>query len=275
MISLFALLDDKILLLPIYLRLIIWGITILAFVLLSLWRRWLRVSGLIAASIIGVLILFMGGYSAFAFLAFFFVLGSLLSRLSNTENSRRDRRGRDALQVLSNSAPGLLFLFVYFFTGAKSAALIAFASSISEDMADTFSSSFGPLSNEMPRSIVTFTPVPKGISGGVTALGTLMAFLGSALIGLLYIAIYELTWTSFLIILFTGFFGSVLDSLMGGTIQVQYRRKDGALTEESSTDGEENSKVRGICLVTNDTVNFLSSLISSLLAFVVSYALAL
>ncbi len=58
-----------------------------------------------------------------------------------------------------------------------------------------------------------------------------------------------------------GFLGSLLDSILGASVQAQYRDPaTGAMTEKSAHDGRKNVRVRGIAWINNDVVNFLASL---------------
>ena len=68
----------------------------------------------------------------------------------------------------------------------------------------------------------------------------------------------------------SGFLGSVIDSVLGAVLQVQYRAKDGSLTEKEEEDGEKNERVRGIPGFDNDAVNFTSGILSSSLAMLLT-----
>ena len=63
-----------------------------------------------------------------------------------------------------------------------------------------------------------------------------------------------------------GALGSVVDSVLGATVQAQYRAEDGSLTERRQTGSVSNELVRGYRAVTNDTVNSLSSAAAALAA---------
>jgi uncharacterized membrane protein len=57
-----------------------------------------------------------------------------------------------------------------------------------------------------------------------------------------------------------GFIGAILDSILGASIQAQYRcALSGRLTERPATQGVRNALQRGFAWVGNDAVNFLSS----------------
>ncbi|MCI6115219.1 MAG: DUF92 domain-containing protein, partial [Spirochaetales bacterium] len=68
----------------------------------------------------------------------------------------------------------------------------------------------------------------------------------------------------------SGFLGSVIDSVLGAVLQVQYRAKDGSLTEVEEENGEKNERVRGIPGFDNDAVNFTSGLLAASLSLLLS-----
>ena len=138
-------------------------------------------------------------------------------------------------------------------------------SSIAEAASDTWAGEIGQLSSKDPLSIATFTKVPKGISGGVTVLGLLASLAASLSVALLFWGTFGTDLWGLLLIAASGFLGALFDSLLGATLQVQYRRKDGSLTE----DPKEGERARGVPFMDNDAVN----LLSGLFAFSVAVAL--
>ncbi len=270
MSSLVALLDRQVDALG-PLRYLVYAFLILVMILISKRKRFLTTSGLIAAAICGFMNLYIGGFSSFVILLFFFLAGSVLSKAMKRE-IKSEKKGceRDATQVLANCIASLFALFLYKLTPYKEAALIAYASSLAEALSDTFSGDFGMLSDRDPVSIVTFTKVPKGISGGVTMLGFMGGLLGSFLIALLYEGTYQPSFFSLFLITISGFLGSVLDSLLGAVLQVHYRDRDGLLTEKDHDENGPFERARGVPFIDNDMVNFLSSLFSFSISFFIA-----
>ena len=271
MSSLAGIIDVKVALLPSWAILLIYVAILSLIVGIATWRRWLTLSGNVAAFMLGLFILYLGGFSSFFLLFFFFLAGSVLGKISKSFNDLEKKSGaRDCFQVLANGLPALLGLFIFKFTPYNDAGLIAFSAAIAEALADTWSGDIGRLSRKDPVSIITFTRVPRGISGGVTALGFMGGLLASFLVSLLYLGTFNFSLWSFLIVLGFGFLGSIFDSVLGATIQVHYRDEEGRLTEKEYTNGKKNERVRGIPFIDNDAVNFLSGLFSMAFAFLFS-----
>ena len=180
---------------------------------------------------------------------------------------------RDCVQVFANSVPAVIGLLVFRFSPYKDAGMCVFAAGLAEAVADTWSGELGMLSKSDPVSIITFTKVPKGLSGGVSLAGTLSGLAASFLMACLFVGFYE-TAPAFLgIVTVSGILGALFDSVLGATVQVHYRRKDGTLTEHRMDGDQENARARGIPFITNDMVNFLSGLFACAIAFCLSFAL--
>lgn len=87
-----------------------------------------------------------------------------------------------------------------------------------------------------PFLITSFKRVPNGTNGGVTLVGTFFSMVGGTVIGLSqYLATFYFSdkaswdnappqWPLILFGAFAGFFGSLVDSLMGATLQYSGKR---------------------------------------------------
>jgi uncharacterized membrane protein len=103
---------------------------------------------------------------------------------------------------------------------------------------DTWASELGPLSTDTPRLITTLRPVRKGTNGGVTWLGLAASALGGAFVGAIFYAsalvsptllvlegqqgVAVRQWLLILMGLAAGLTGSLIDSVLGATLQVSY-----------------------------------------------------
>ena len=253
----------------------LWRIAVILLVLgaaaaFSLYKRLLTKGGKAAAFLLGFAVLYISGISGFLIFLFFFISSSMLGVLIRHDRGIEKKSGaRDHVQVLANGFPAVFFLLLYRFAGSN-ALLAAFSASVAEATADTWGGEIGRLSRRDPLSIITLTRVPKGLSGGVTALGFAASAAGALLIALLHYASFSASVLQMLSVAGCGFLGSVLDSFLGASVQVQYRTGDGALTEMSEEDGRKLERARGVPFIDNDMVNFISGMVSGGLAIAFS-----
>ncbi|MFW6339019.1 MAG: DUF92 domain-containing protein, partial [Alkalispirochaetaceae bacterium] len=99
-----------------------------------------------------------------------------------------------------------------------------------------------------------------GTSGGVTLLGTLASLGASLSIALIFLtASPGSPWGVATAVTVAGFLGSIVDSVLGATIQAQYENDEGERTEKRAG----NRLIRGLPAVTNDVVNALSGLLAT------------
>jgi uncharacterized protein (TIGR00297 family) len=250
---------------------------------LAYWRGSLSVSGAIGAIIVGTLIFALGGVIWGVLLVAFFVTSSALSHYRErakeplAEKFQKGHR-RDLGQVLANGGWGALIALA-FGLSPHSSWFIAFAGAMATVNADTWATELGVLSQTAPRLITTGRVVAVGTSGGVTRLGTLVAFGGALLIGVLvffflFVAPDAMTPRSrawFLlpiIIAVAGLIGSLFDSLLGATVQAIYYCDFDQKETESAVHrcGRATRLIRGWRRLDNDWVNFLASVVGSGLA---------
>lgn len=262
--SIVGILDDKVALLPFWGIISIYAGILLLIAIFALWRKWLTLSGTLGAFTLGFIVLYMGGFSAFSLFFFFFFSCSILSKMKRAYN-KREKKGaqRDLMQVIANGLPAVLALFLSRSPHFYTIAVVGYSASLAEAMADTFASTFGIMSKHDPVSIITFTKVPKGISGGVTVRGLVFSLLGSSLMALMHFGVINSNIHQVLIIAGTGFLGALIDSVLGATVQEHYETEDGTITEKEYDDkGEKNRRVRGIPGFDNDIVNLVSGILS-------------
>lgn len=177
--------------------------------------------------------------------------------------------GRGFLQILINGGLGTLAVIAYGFTG-KEGLLIVSIVAIGGCFIDSVSSDIGSMSRKPPVDILRRKPVPAGISGGVSLLGTLSALLAAILIGAVLVWQCRLTLTDGLILTALLFGQSVLDSILGSGVQVKYLcSKCGCLTEKKQHCGEKTLYCNGIRWIDNNAVNLISSAVVTAAAAVI------
>lgn len=239
-------------------------------------------SGSVAGALVGALIYMAGGLFYWSVLMAFFISSSLLGRLrvGAKGQSRRDEatsihakdNRRDALQVLANGGLAAAMAGASVITGRPIFAL-GFAIAMAAANADTWASEIGVLSSARPVSILTMKPIRRGTSGGVTVLGIFAALAGALFVALWFAVGYWLVHgfngmeIGAMIAAITGggFLGSILDSVLGATIQAQYWDSHRGIHTEQTVDhrGTPFELVRGVAVIGNDAVNALSGVLAT------------
>ena len=249
-------------------------------------RKSLEWVAALCAILLSILLYFLGGPIFLWVMLAFFITSSVLSMAGKKRKDTFEKKihahtgARGLRQVLANSAAALVFTVIYFLTRSEYA-IVGFFSAFAACNADTWASEWGGLSRRDPISILTGKPVQRGLSGGVTALGFLASALGSLTIAAIYglFRLRELPLPGLLsfaaIIFVAGCFGSVIDSVLGDTLQAKYLSDEsGTLTEKPFSGEKENALARGFRFVTNDVVNLLSSALAAVLGFFCALFLA-
>ena len=255
--------------------------------LVSFARGAVDAGGAIAGTVLGTVVFAAGGPLLWLLLAAFFVSSTVLTRFRGAEKewlaSIHEKGGRrDAFQVIANGGAGMAAALLYRVT-ADPAWALGCAAAFAAANADTWASEIGVLSRRAPVSLLTFRPVPRGVSGGVTLAGLAASCGGAFLIALLFgadaLAAAQRGGGGALIAIITagGLFGSLLDSALGSTLQAQYEGKkvvDGVsvkiATERRTTNGAANRLARGIPFVTNDMVNLVCTAAAAAAAVLLS-----
>ena len=148
---------------------------------------------------------------------------------------------------------------------------------------DTWASEVGTVIGGEPRLITSGRRVPKGTNGGVTLTGIVVSLAGGLLVGVAFYCAElllssseqsighqnSMQWVVIIIGGVAGVYGSAVDSLLGATLQYS-----GYCTESKRIVSEPGSNVRhisGVSVLSNNVVNLLSSLITSVTIPVLLY----
>lgn len=246
---------------------------------LGYWRGALSRSGALGALIVGTLMYGFGGLSWAVLLVAFFASSSALSfyrqqdKISLTRKLAKGHR-RDLGQALAN---GGLAAALALGAGLYPHPLwfVAAVGALATVNADTWATELGVLSPARPRLITTGQPVEAGTSGGVTAEG-----MGAALAGALFISLIagSLWFAAGMSVEATlrlagagtaaGLLGSLVDSLLGATVQVVYicDRCNEETEQAVHRCGQPTRYRRGWRWLNNDGVNFASSVVGAVIA---------
>jgi uncharacterized protein (TIGR00297 family) len=209
-------------------------------------------------------------------LIFYFAASTALSRLGRARKEKLTSSiiakpgARDAWQVMANgfafgvAALGSLSTYPappdpgWFALGAGALAASA---------ADTWATEIGILYGGVPRSILTWRPVPPGTSGAVSLVGSVGALAGALAIGA---AVLMLGGGKIIAgaAVIGGIAGTLVDSLLGATVQSRlWCDRCGVQTEREVHDcGRATQPIRGMAWIDNDLVNFVAGIAGGLLS---------
>lgn len=242
---------------------------------LAYFKRSLDKSGLLAASLLGMLIYVFGGILVWGTLIAFFISSSLITKL-NENKDKKHTQGRNYVQVIANSLVPVIFSVLYYVFNNEIFILAAVVS-ISTSNSDTWASEIGAMSKGKTFYILNFKVAPKGVSGAISGLGTFASLIGALFMGLVFVGLYAITEPMTLtqvlyygfVITTCGFLGNLIDSYLGALIQAKYRGVDtGTYTEKRWLPNEKVVLASGLALITNDMVNLLSALSASILTII-------
>ena len=162
-----------------------------------------------------------------------------------------------------------MFMAIFFMIDFKRIFIFAFMAAIAEAFSDTWSSGFGALAKKTYK-IIGLKPIEKGLSGGVSLVGTLSGIAAAFLISSIGLAFRVVGAVEYLIIASVASVGSFFDSILGALLQVKYRcNKCGIITEKRIHCDEVTEKFSGLSFITNDAVNLLSTLFSSIVTIII------
>ncbi len=230
--------------------------------------RLLTPEGGVATWLMAIVIYGVGGWNWTVPLLVFFLSSSALSYFKHgykkqfREQFEKSSR-RDGHQVFANGGMALLVAFIYYLS-PQPYLYFLYLSALAAANADTWATELGVLSPRSPRLITTMESVEKGRSGGVSVTGLAASLAGSVVVvgaAFLYLPLYTMLFF-FLAALISGFFASLADSILGATLQAQFRSASGRLTEKDH-DGA-LPLVSGWRRMNNDWVNFISISLATL-----------
>lgn len=222
--------------------------------------------------IVGTVVFGLGGVVFAIPLIFFYVSSTILTFI--TSPAKRvamiyfDKIGpRDFRQVLANGGVGTICTLIFFFTG-EFIWFFPYLASICAAAADTWATERGTMSKQTPVSIVTLKKTEPGRSGAVTVQGFVSAAAGSALVTIFGYLTVKLSaglggypGKMWMAVFNAGFAASILDSILGGSIQAIYRCPIcNRITERRTHCGDTTIPVHGMLFVNNDVVNLVSVL---------------
>lgn len=174
-----------------------------------------------------------------------FVLAFITTRLGYRQKqflgTAERRGGRTASQVLANLGTAAGCGAASVLTRQPELWLLGLSAALAEAAADTVSSEYGQASGSSAYLITTWEIVPGGTDGGISLPGTLAGIAASVLLSLICAAAHLVPRRWIAITLAAGVLGMFADSYLGALLERRRR-------------------------LSNDQVNFLSTMIAALLA---------
>ncbi|WP_175428303.1 DUF92 domain-containing protein [Bacillus solimangrovi] len=235
--------------------------------------RLLTISGLIAASLIGLLILMGYGVEGLIIIGSFFASSSIWSKYkankkekAQDKNAKSDRR--DWTQVLANGGVAAFSALLGLITGNE-VFYYSFVVGLAAANADTWASEIGVLSRREPFHLLKLRRVERGTSGAVSILGLFASLAGSSFVVIVALFVSESAIIHhFIPLILLGFCGSIIDTLIGAGIQVHYKcTVCGTETEKPIHCSLGTKRIAGIRYVNNEVVNFISGVIPATVAY--------
>lgn len=197
------------------------------------------------ALVIGMVVAAGAGYAGLCMLGTFFLLGvtaTAFHKTTKTTTTETNPEKRNAGQVLANGGTAALMAVTAMIDPAHAALYhIMLAASLASATADTLSSELGMVYGQRFFNVLSFAREPRGLNGVISLEGTLIGAVGAAVIALIH-AIFTQSAGALLWITAAGFIGNLADSILGAALE---RRR----------------------LIGNNMVNFLNTLIASLVAW--------
>jgi uncharacterized membrane protein len=273
------------------------------FLAFSGWRkRSLAASGAFAAFFVGVLMLSTGFLFGMTLLLFFYS-SSMVTKVQAKrklllEDNHQIGGRRDWEQVIANSLFACILCVFYRiaipaelythlmhqpsivpWVSSNAASSVefqlsrlhtiifaAFLAFFSCTNGDTWASELGILSRSLPRLVTApWKTVPAGTNGGISLLGLGASLAGGLFIGIPYVFMYPHSWY---VIVFTGacgLVGSLLDSLLGATLQ--YSGWDAVKSKVVNQPSPFARRITcGLDMLSNHHVNLVSATMTSCLA---------
>lgn len=217
----------------------------------------LNTKAIILAYVIGVVILF-SCFEAYILLLVYFITVLIVEKI--LLNSKKEKRS--SIQVLAN----IVFAFValiFYILKDESKYFVIYCCMLSVSLCDTLSSTVGTRFAKKVYSITRLKQISKGVSGGVSFIGSISGFSGSLFLSSVYLIIVcitnnKLSVTSFVIVCFSGFAGMLIDSILGDVLQKKYQCVICGKVKDTKDCCGSNCQSIGISLLTNTQVNIIS-----------------
>lgn len=225
----------------------------------------LSVSGGIFGMILFYLVAFFGeGIVPVLFISILFAVTTVISLVTNRIMAKKNhvnsaKRGRSGKQLFAVGFAAITCLIIYYFTKVELFYMLYFLA-LTEQFADTMASDIGRLTNGKNIDIIKFKPIEKGLSGGISLLGTSCSLIASVVLLIFPLLLKVIDVRVFLLAAAIAFVGTLIDSILGSLFQALYECTVCGVKTENKIHCETSAKlIKGFGCVGNTTVNLITS----------------
>lgn len=220
--------------------------------------------GALLSGVYVVTFLYFGGYKHLILLFGCYLLNVIIHVIRKVKKVNLDdvvdkEHTKDVIQIFANGFFGLLPVIIYAFTNNLSFLIIS-ALCLCACFIDSVSSDIGTMSKKQPYDFIKRKYVSKGMSGGITLLGTLASLIVSILLSTYIVFAYSLPLLNIIFYTLIIMSGTIIDSILGSCVQVKYRCSVCSKnTEKKEHCGTPCIYDGGVKVINNDVVNIISS----------------
>jgi uncharacterized protein (TIGR00297 family) len=185
--------------------------------------RGVTTGGALAGFVVAFAIFLTAGPGGFVVLVSVFAVAWLTTRLGTRRKRSRgmsqDPGGRSTAQVLVNLGAAAVFSIASALSPQRELFLLMAMAALAEAGADTAASECGEALSNRAYLITSLRAVRAGIDGGVSLPGTAAAMAAALIIAAVASRAHVITWSMLPLVAAAGFMGSLMDSLLGATLE--------------------------------------------------------
>ena len=219
--------------------------------------------GILIAGVITFGSAYYGGYAFYLMIILVFFIDLVFRKITKNKHDKT----RNEIQMLCNLLLPYIAILMYYFMH-KNVYLIVASVCLAECLADSLASTIGePALHHF--NLRTFKMDETNMSGNISILGILGSLFGSLSIAIVYYAFIDQNCTAFFLIGLLGALGAFIDSILGAYVQAVYKcPKCKKEVEDKKHCNRKTKKIKGLCFIDNNMVNFLSQLIVFILGII-------
>ena len=187
-------------------------------------------SGWINAGFLGTMLWGCLSWQGWTSIVLYLFLGTLVTKIGykyKTKKGIAEKRGgrRGPENVWGSAATGLFFaVLIKLNLWNLDLLKVAFASSFSAKLGDTFGSEIGKRFGKNTFLITSLRKVEKGTEGAISLEGTLASLLGSVIMSFAFLKIGIIySYLQFIIVSISGFIATIIESFIGASLQEKYK----------------------------------------------------